>query len=134
MDHLYPERLPAFIERLDDFIATTLRPLEFKDDNQRFFDHRREFARTDQAPTVSISSTVEDSSVIVTISDNAGGMPESVRARIFESQFTTKTAGKGTGLGLSIAHQIVTLNHQGQISCVSEQGVGTTFRIALPIA
>lgn len=49
MDHLYPERLPAFIERLDDFIATTLRPLEFKDDNQRFFDHRREFARTDQA-------------------------------------------------------------------------------------
>ncbi|MEL6351974.1 MAG: response regulator [Cyanobacteria bacterium J06627_28] len=91
------------------------------------------FARTAQAPTISISSTVEDGSVIVTISDNAGGMPESVRVRIFESQFTTKTAGKGTGLGLSIAHQIVTLNHQGQISCLSEQGVGTTFRIALPI-
>jgi len=85
------------------------------------------------APEISICTEVADSRLIVTITDNAGGMPEQVRARIFESQFTTKRAGKGTGLGLSIAHRIVTDTHQGEITCQSLLGQGTTFRIALPI-
>ena len=84
-------------------------------------------------PEISITTAVEAEQVIVTIADNAGGMPENIKTRIFESQFTTKTAGKGTGLGLSIAHQIVTETHQGRINCTSILGKGTTFRIALPI-
>lgn len=83
-------------------------------------------------PEISISTEMLPDQIIITITDNAGGMTESVRLRIFESQFTTKTAGKGTGLGLSIAYQIVTETHQGQIECASTLGVGTTFRIVLP--
>lgn len=85
-------------------------------------------------PAISIVTDKEDNQVIVTIADNAGGMTETVRSRIFESQFTTKEAGKGTGLGLSIAHKIITEGHQGTIECVSKLGIGSTFTIALPIA
>jgi len=84
-------------------------------------------------PKISISTAIASETIIVTITDNAGGMSESVRSRIFESQFTTKTAGKGTGLGLSIAYQIITDTHQGQLECTSTLGVGTTFRIVLPL-
>ncbi|MEL7043560.1 MAG: acyl-CoA dehydrogenase family protein [Pseudomonadota bacterium] len=47
MKELYSERLPELIETMDAFIARELKPLECRDDNQRFFDHRREHARTD---------------------------------------------------------------------------------------
>ncbi len=82
---------------------------------------------------ISITTAVVEQNAVIEIVDNAGGMPEEVRLRIFESQFTTKAAEKGTGLGLSIAHQIVTETHQGQIECTSVLGQGTTFRITLPM-
>ena len=84
------------------------------------------------APEISIQTERVANQVVVTIADNAGGMPPQVQAHIFESQFTTKSAGKGTGLGLSIAHQIVTDTHRGNISCTSVLGKGTTFQITLP--
>ncbi|MEL7358701.1 MAG: ATP-binding protein [Cyanobacteria bacterium J06634_6] len=83
-------------------------------------------------PEIKIETKAAADSVIIVITDNAGGMPESVRNRIFESQFTTKNAEKGTGLGLSIAHQIITDSHRGEVACESKVGVGTTFRIVLP--
>ena len=46
-------------------------------------------------------------SVKITITDNAKGMNEEVKQKIFEHLFTTKAVGKGTGLGLAIARQIV---------------------------
>lgn len=42
-----PTDIAAYLKELDEFIETTIRPLEQKDDNIRFFDHRREYARTD---------------------------------------------------------------------------------------
>ncbi|PLW82703.1 acyl-CoA dehydrogenase [Kineobactrum sediminis] len=47
MDALIPEHLPAFLAELDTFIEQRLEPLQAEDDNNRFFDHRREYARTD---------------------------------------------------------------------------------------
>ena len=47
MDFDIPEKLAAYLAELDDFIETTIKPLEQQDDNIRFFDHRREDARTD---------------------------------------------------------------------------------------
>jgi len=47
MDFEIPEDISALLKRLDDFIETTIKPLEQQDDNIRFFDHRREDARTD---------------------------------------------------------------------------------------
>jgi alkylation response protein AidB-like acyl-CoA dehydrogenase len=47
MDFDIPEDIAAFLRRVDAFIEQTIRPLEQQDDNMRFFDHRREYARTD---------------------------------------------------------------------------------------
>ena len=47
MDFAMPADLAAYLDELDRFIAAEIKPLELADDNIRFFDHRREHARTD---------------------------------------------------------------------------------------
>jgi acyl-CoA dehydrogenase len=47
MDFALPEHLTAYLAELDAFIEAKIKPLQAKDDNERFFDHRREHARTD---------------------------------------------------------------------------------------
>ena len=47
MDFEIPDELVRYLAELDDFIEREIRPLEEQDDNIRFFDHRREDARTD---------------------------------------------------------------------------------------
>ena len=47
MDFSLPDDLTAYLSELDRFIDQKVKPLEQRDDNIRFFDHRREWARTD---------------------------------------------------------------------------------------
>ena len=47
MDFALPPELTAYLAELDAFIDDKIKPLQAKDDNERFFDHRREYARTD---------------------------------------------------------------------------------------
>lgn len=70
--------------------------------------------------------------VVVEVTDNGPGMPPEVAARVFDPFFTTKPVGVGTGLGLSICHGIIS-QLGGEISVESTPGVGTTFRVTLPL-
>jgi signal transduction histidine kinase len=74
----------------------------------------------------------EDDAVEIVVSDTGAGIDPAVLPRIFDPFFTTKDVGKGMGLGLFVVHQIVE-EHGGSISVTSERGVGTAFRIRLPV-
>lgn len=80
---------------------------------------------------IDVSVQAEGMGVLVGIDDRGGGIPDDVRARIFDPFFSTK--GEGTGLGLAITRQIVEA-HGGSITCDPREGGGTSFRILLPLA
>ena len=83
--------------------------------------------------TITLSTRKEDDAhVAVEIEDNGKGIPPDVLPKIFDPFFTTRDAGKGTGLGLSIAHQIVK-EHGGWITVDSAVGIGTKFKLVLPL-
>jgi len=71
------------------------------------------------------------SRVIISVKDTGIGMSKEVMKRTFDPFFTTK-GSKGNGLGLSICYGIVN-RHNGTIEVESEEGVGTTFTISLPL-
>lgn len=81
---------------------------------------------------ITVRSRCEEPWAIVEITDSGAGMSDAVQKRIFDPFFTTKEVGKGSGQGLAITFEVVR-SHQGKITVDSEPGVGTTFRIYLPI-
>lgn len=78
--------------------------------------------------------------IVISIKDNAGGIPENILPRIFEPYFTTKEESGGTGLGLYITYTIITKNLKGSIKVENdvfeyegENYKGAKFTITLPM-
>jgi signal transduction histidine kinase len=79
------------------------------------------FATDGEAPTPTL---------IVDVTDNGPGVQPELRDRIFDPFFTTKP--EGSGLGLPIVRKIVDA-HDGRIDLTSTPGLGTRFRVTLPV-
>ena len=79
---------------------------------------------------VKVSGAVEQGDVVLRVSDQAGGIPPEVQARVFEPFFTTKPVGKGTGLGLSMTFG--TIKEMGGTIDVRNQNGGAVFTIRVP--
>lgn len=89
---------------------------------------------TDRRGTIRVSTRLQGECVEIRFADTGTGIPEAVRARIFEQFFTTKPVGKGTGLGLAIARAVVVEKHGGTLDFETEPGRGTTFIVRLPVS
>ena len=79
--------------------------------------------------TLTFRTFADGSRVVLEVADTGIGMSEQTRKRLFEPFFTTKTNGQG--LGTSIVYGIVS-RHEGEITVESQEGQGTTFRVAFP--
>ena len=79
-------------------------------------------------PLISIHVFVEGGRSVVTISDNAGGIPEEIIDKVFDPNFTTKGQEHGTGIGLYMSKTIIEKNMGGQLT-VRNTGNGAVFRI-----
>ena len=89
-------------------------------------------AITAERGTITVRTGCADDTVWVEVADSGEGIAKENLGRIFDPFFTTKPVGKGTGLGLSLSYGIVK-KHLGQIEVSSEVGVGTVFRVTLPV-
>ena len=84
-----------------------------------------------QGGQIAIRVATDSDQLVVDVSDNGRGIPPEIAEKVFEPFFTTK-GEKGLGLGLDISRQIVQA-HQGTLAFQSTPGVGTTFRLMVPL-
>ncbi len=81
--------------------------------------------------SVTVAAAAEGDRVALRVRDTGSGMPEELRARVFE-RFVKGPGSPGAGLGLAIAKDVVSA-HGGDIAVSSEVGKGTEVRFTLPI-
>jgi two-component system NtrC family sensor kinase len=117
---LYPQEMTRVLLNLiaNAFYATTKR--------------KQAEANRTYEPTIAAATRDLGRFVQISIRDNGAGIPDEVKAKMFNPFFTTKPAGEGTGLGLSLSHDIVVKQHGGTIEVLTERGAFTQFTIVLP--
>ena len=86
-----------------------------------------------------ISGYKDDNNTIITFKDNAGGIPNDILPKIFNSYFTTKSQNQGTGLGLSMTYDLIVNGMKGDIEVknsnykyCNKNFVGAKFTITIP--
>jgi PAS domain S-box-containing protein len=87
-------------------------------------------ARATEKPKVTIKAFAEESKTVVTVTDNAGGIPETIIDKIFDFYFTTNESSGGTGVGLYMSKNIIEKNMGGTLSAVNTEE-GAKFRIEI---
>ena len=80
---------------------------------------------------IAISVKKEDRYTVMSISDTGVGIPKENQTSIFDPFYTSRSP-RGAGLGLSVSYGIIQ-RHGGRIDFESEPGMGSTFRVYLPI-
>jgi PAS domain S-box-containing protein len=84
--------------------------------------------RNIRLPRIKITVGTENGISVVTIADNAGGIPEEIAGKIFDPYFTTKGPQQGTGVGLFMSKTIIENNMGGRLSARNTDE-GAEFRI-----
>jgi signal transduction histidine kinase len=81
--------------------------------------------------TLRIRARRDDAAAIIEVRDQGGGIAPEIQDKVFNLYFTTKEAG--SGIGLAMSYRVLQL-HNGALDFITEVGIGTTFRLALPLA
>ncbi len=85
---------------------------------------------TPEGGTIEIATTLNDSWLLTTLTDNGHGIGVANQSRLFRPYFTTKTTG--TGLGLFVCRRIIEQSG-GRIELTESSAAGTTFTVSLPL-
>ncbi len=85
---------------------------------------------TDKGGGIRVAAELADGRVVLSVTDDGGGIPPDAMPRLFRPYYTTKK--HGTGLGLFVLRRIVEA-HGGRVGVESRVGEGTTFRVELPV-
>ena len=80
---------------------------------------------------LTLSAQHDDISATILVRDEGRGIPPEIRDKVFNLFFTTRK--EGSGIGLAMSYRVMQL-HGGALSFESELGVGTVFRMILPLA
>ncbi|MFC1543210.1 nitrogen regulation protein NR(II) [Candidatus Neomarinimicrobiota bacterium] len=88
---------------------------------------------TQDKGTITISTCLDGDAAEIRMRDTGSGIQEEMKSRIFEPFITLKGVGEGTGYGLAIAYSIIVNRLAGTITFNTEEGIGTTFTIRLPV-
>jgi signal transduction histidine kinase len=111
---------------------------------QNLIGNSLKFHKLDVPPVINITSRILSSAQLnkpgdtdwceIIVKDNGIGFDPKYAERVFQMFFRlhNRTTHEGTGMGLAICKKIVE-RHNGEISAESTPGVGTTFRILLPV-
>ena len=123
----------------DDLPAIDAEPHHMRQVMQNIIGNAIKFHHPDRLPVVTISTEVINSAtgqnlVEIKIADNGIGFDQKYADKVFTvfQRLHGKQEYEGTGIGLAICRRIIE-HHNGAISVSSEQGIGTTFNIQLPI-
>ena len=84
-----------------------------------------------RSPSIEVRTELDGDRVRLAVSDNGGGFPEELIARIFEPYVTTKP--RGTGLGLAIVKKIID-EHHGSVAIENREPRGASVSVLLPLA
>ena len=137
IDDLLKETINLFrevqgVSFIDQLASPTVKVIADSDQLRGVFINiiRNAIQAIEKTGTITIKTSQEGRMCLIIISDTGSGIPEEIRSKIFEPNFSTKS--EGMGIGLAITRRVIE-DHGGKITCQSERGKGTTFEIRLPI-
>ena len=109
-------------------------PTQMRQLLQNLLGNALKFSRPDTPPVVKVWGEEQGEHVTLFVQDNGIGFDQKYAERVFAmfQRLHGRSAYEGTGMGLAIVRKIVE-RHQGEVSVQSEEGVGTTFTITLPV-
>lgn len=88
---------------------------------------------SDSGGKIIVNASIQDGNGVVTISDTGCGINAEDLPKIKTKFYKANSTRRGSGIGLAVADEIVNL-HGGQLALSSQEGVGTTVTITLPLA
>ena len=87
--------------------------------------------RGTENPMITITAIqAPDNDIVVSVKDNAGGIPDAIYEKIYDPYFTTKEEGRGTGIGLYMSKMIIETNMGGSLTAFNDDQ-GANFVIHL---
>lgn len=128
-DSLKARNIQVNVE-LEEGLTITGLPNEFSQVLLNILNNARDALteRNIASPHIDIHAFRKNGGTLITISDNAGGIPESIIDKVFDPYFTTKDDERGTGIGLYISKTIIEERMKGTLT-VSNTAEGAEFRI-----